>query len=167
MPPMPDEAPPRFNWRLDASAADNLAAVGGAFSPLKKMSDEVAANTVRLSKIMTAQMLLPFDNNGSDPLLDEDGDEHAPHFDEAAELRKEVEALTKRNKMGRALSAEIATLVERAKTLGSPGGHGHHDEGPMPWMSMPTVLSRHGEPQPELHIGWADIYLPPPPRSLA
>ena len=63
-------------------------------------------------------------------------------------LRKDVDALTERNQMSRALSAEIELLVERAKALGASGGHGHHDAGPMPWVSMPTVLNRHGEPQP-------------------
>ena len=80
-------------------------------------------------------------------------------MDYAAAIRKDVAELTQRHHMSRALSAEIETLVERAKALGSPAGHGHHDEGPMPWMSMPTVINRPGEPQPELHIGWADIYL--------
>ena len=165
MPPkIEDQAPPSFNWSLNANAADNLAAVGGAFSPIKKVSDQVATNTKELSRQMTNRMFLPFDKNGTEHhLLDEDGDglddrDHAPHVDEAAELRKEVEALTKRNHMNRALSAEIAVLVERAKALGAPKGHGHHDSGPMPWIAMPTILSRHGEPQPELHIGWADTY---------
>ena len=164
MPPkIEDQAPPSFNWSLNANAADNLAAVDREIVvPLKQVTDQVVAKTVTLSRQMTNRLLLPSDNN--DPLLDEDGDEHAPHADEAAELRKEVEALTKKNNMSRALSSEIATLVERAKALGSPGGHGHHDAGPMPWHSMPTVLSRHGEPQPELHIGWADIYLASSPR---
>jgi len=158
MPPkIEDQAPPSFNWSLNANAAENLAAVDReVVTPLKQVTNQVVRGTVTLSRQLTNKMLLPSDSN--DPLLDEDGDEHPPHVDEAAELRKEVEELAKKNNMSRALSSEIATIVERAKALGSPG-HGHHDAGPMPWHSMPTVLSRHGEPQPELHIGWADIYL--------
>ena len=150
----------KFAWDFNASAADNLAAVGAALSPLKKVSEQVATNTRLLSRQMSHQMFMPFHNSGSDSEGEhEDEHGHAPHVDDAAAIRKDVAELTQRNHMSRALSAEIETLVERAKALGSPAGHGHHDEGPMPWMSMPTVINRHGEPQPELHIGWADIYL--------
>ena len=117
MPPMPDQTPPSFNWSLNANAADNLAAVGGAFSPIKKVSDQVATNTKELSRQMTNRMFLPFDKNGTEHhLLDEDGDglddrDHAPHVDEAAELRKEVEALTKRSALTLTLTLTLALTL--------------------------------------------------------
>eukprot|EP00964_Phaeocystis_antarctica_P160695 scaffold132496_cov24-Phaeocystis_antarctica.AAC.1 len=100
---------------------------------------------------MTNRMFLPFDKNGTEHhLLDEDGDglddrDHAPHVDEAAELRKEVEALTKRNHMNRALSAEIAVLVERAKALNpNPSPNPSPDPSPNP---NPTAVNP--KPQPK------------------
>jgi len=42
---------------------------------------------------------------------------------------------------------------------GGHEGHGHHEEGAMPFFSMPEVLQHNGEEQAEVHIGWADIYL--------
>ena len=157
MPSFQDQTKPTgFGWSVNASAKDNLAAVGEAFSPLKRMSDQVKGSTKQLQRQVSNTMFLRFDNP-SELLLDEE--EHtSTHTDPAAELRQEGEELAKRNNMNRALAAEIAAIVERAKALGSPA-HAHHGSGPMPWTSMPTVLSRHGEPQPEVHIGWADIYL--------
>jgi len=71
------------------------------------------------------------------------------------------------------LTARIATEARNHRPLAAHGhedhghghddhdheGHGHHEEGAMPVFSMAKVLQRYGEPQAEVHIGWADIYL--------
>lgn len=139
---------PRRLQTLTQSAKENLACI------TERLGDQVKGNTQKLSQQMSNNMFKRFDNEE-----DEDEDEHGVHHDAAGDLRKEVAGLSQRHNIDPVLAREFAELIERAKALGSPETHGHHDEGPMPWMSMPTVLSRHGEPQPELHVGWADIYL--------
>ena len=60
--------------------------------------------------------------------------------------------------LGKEAAGELMHLVEKAKTE-EDKDEAHHGHIAMPFLSMPTILQRYGEREPEVHIGWADIYL--------
>jgi len=63
--------------------------------------------------------------------------------------------------------AMMQSIIDKAKAVAvedekkAHDDHEHHgdEKEPMSFLTMPKVVQRHGEAQPEVHIGWADIYL--------
>ena len=88
-----------------------------------------------------------------------EGEEHA-----LEPLSKEATAFAKKHslrggKVMHALQELIADATAHEIHGNHNHGHGHGHDGAMPLLSMPEVIQRYGEPQAEVHIGWADIYL--------
>ena len=88
-----------------------------------------------------------------------EGEEHAlePLSKEASEFAK-THGL-RGGKVMHALQELIADATAHDIHGDHGHGHGHGHDGAMPLLSMPEVIQRYGEPQAEVHIGWADIYL--------
>ena len=84
-------------------------------------------------------------------------DDGGTYFDspQDEEIFKGVQALAKKYRLDARAAEEITALVEKYKEQEEE----HEEAEPMPWMSMPQVRQRHGEKQPEVSVGWADIYL--------
>ena len=84
-------------------------------------------------------------------------DDGGTYFDspQDEEIFKGVQALAQKYRLEAKAAEEIIALVEKYKEQEEE----HEEAEPMPWMSMPQVRQRHGEKQPEVSVGWADIYL--------
>ena len=71
------------------------------------------------------------------------------------QVAERLRNLAQEHKLSVEAEEAVKRLIEEAQGVEVP----HEYEGPKPLLHMPVVRQRHGEKQPEVHIGWADIYL--------
>ena len=71
------------------------------------------------------------------------------------QVAERLRRVAKEHKLSIEAEEAVRLLVEDAQMV-----EVHHEhEGAKPLFHMAVVRQRHGEKQPEVHIGWADIYL--------
>ena len=84
----------------------------------------------------------------------------------ASQAKWEALAFARELRLSLPDARRLNAIVEQAMAEAAPQeqhhAHKSHKLDTMPFLSKPAIVQRPGEEQPEVHIGWADLYVIPP-----